>query len=77
MDIVNVVTFVSPMHKHHDIKTYKGSGSKALCIDNLRIGWIQLVSFKIQPLYPREKSPGYPLNTSLGVSQNRSGRDGK
>jgi hypothetical protein len=36
-----------------------------------------MVSFTPRPLYPREKSPRYPLNTRLGGSQSRCWRRGE
>jgi hypothetical protein len=36
--------------------------------------WRRVVSFAPLPLYPRGKSPRYPLDKRLGGSQGRSGR---
>jgi hypothetical protein len=36
-----------------------------------------VVSFTPRPLYPREKSPWYPLDRRLGEHQSRSGRRGE
>jgi hypothetical protein len=36
-----------------------------------------VVSFMPRPLYPRGKSPRYPLDRRLGGPQNRSGRRGE
>jgi hypothetical protein len=54
-----------------------GSG----CIDShfldLGTSWRWVVSFTPRPLYPREKSPRYPLDRRLGGLQSRSGRFGE
>jgi hypothetical protein len=39
--------------------------------------WRWVVSFTTRPLYPRGKSPQYPLNRRMGGTQSRSGRDGE
>jgi hypothetical protein len=53
-----------------------GSG----CIDphflDLGASWRWVVSFTPRPLYPRRKSPRYPLDRRLGGPQSRSGRRG-
>jgi hypothetical protein len=60
--------------KHYAIKTYGGSG----CIDprflDLGTSWRWVVSFTPLPLYPRVKSPLYPLDRRLGEPQRLSGR---
>jgi hypothetical protein len=54
-----------------------GSG----CIDphiiDLGTSWRWVVSFMPLPIYPRGKSPWYPLDTRLGGSQIRSGQFGE
>jgi hypothetical protein len=54
-----------------------GSG----CIDphflDLSTSWRWVVSFTPLPLFPRRKSPWYPLDKNLGWSQSRSGRRGE
>jgi hypothetical protein len=51
------------------------------CIDSyfldLGTSWRWVVSFTPRPLYPRGKSPWYPLNSRLGGAQNWSGRRGE
>jgi hypothetical protein len=39
--------------------------------------WKKVVSFILGPLYPRGKSPRYPLDRSLSGPQNRSGLCGE
>jgi hypothetical protein len=39
--------------------------------------YLEVVSFTPRPLYPRGKSPRYPLDRRLGGSQNQSGRRGE
>jgi hypothetical protein len=39
--------------------------------------WRRVVSFTPLPLYPRKKSPRYPLDRRLGGLQSRSGRCGE
>jgi len=36
--------------------------------------WTLVISFTLRPLYPRGKSPLYPLDTRLRGPQSRSGR---
>jgi hypothetical protein len=52
-----------------------------VCIDpripDLGISWRLVVTFTPRPLYPRTKSPWYPLDRRLGGPQNRSGRLGE
>jgi hypothetical protein len=36
--------------------------------------WMVVFSFTPRPLYPRGKSPRYPLHRGLGGHQNRSGQ---
>jgi hypothetical protein len=43
---------------------------------DLGTGWRWVDSFTSLPLYPRGKSPRYPLVSRLGGPQNRSGRRG-
>jgi hypothetical protein len=54
-----------------------GSG----CIDphflDLGTNWCWVVSFTPRPLYPRGKSPRYPLDRRLNGPQSRSGRRGE
>jgi hypothetical protein len=51
------------------------------CIDprflDLGTSWRWGVSFTPRPLYPRRKSPRYPLDRRLGGPQSRSGRRGE
>jgi hypothetical protein len=51
------------------------------CIDphflDLDTSWRSVVSFTPRPLYPRGKSPRYPLDRRLGGPQSRSGRRGE
>jgi hypothetical protein len=58
------------------MKAY-GSG----CIDphflDLGTTWRRVVNFGPRPLYPRGKSPRYPLDRRLGGPQSRSGRFGE
>jgi hypothetical protein len=48
------------------------------CIDpyflDLSTSWTWVVNFTPRPLYPRGKSPRYPLDRRLGGPQSRSGR---
>jgi hypothetical protein len=59
------------------MKTYGGSG----CLDSrfldLSTSWRWVVNFTPLALYPRGKSPRYPLDRRLGGSQSRSGRYGE
>jgi hypothetical protein len=54
-----------------------GSG----CIDphflHLGTSWRWVVNFTHRPLYPRRKSPRYPLERRFGGPQSRSGRSGE
>jgi hypothetical protein len=63
--------------KHHSMKTYCGSGGIVPQILDLGTRWRWVVSFMPRPLYPRGKSPWYPLDRRLGGPQSRSGRDGE
>jgi hypothetical protein len=51
------------------------------CIDphflDIGTSWRWVVSFTSRPLYPREKSPKYPLDRRLGGLQSWSGRRGE
>jgi hypothetical protein len=55
--------------------------SSSLTIDplilDLGTSWRRVVSFTPHLLYPRGKSPHYPLDRRLGGPQNRSGRYGE
>jgi hypothetical protein len=62
--------------KHHAIK-HVWSGGTAPCILNLGTRWRWMVSFTPRPLYPREKSPWYPLDRRLGGPKGRFGRGGE
>jgi hypothetical protein len=53
-----------------------GSGGIDPRFLNLGTSWWP-VSFKPRPIYPRRKSPRYPLDRRLGGSQNLSGRRGE
>jgi hypothetical protein len=55
---------------------YWGSGGTAPPILDLSTRWMCLVSFTPPPLYPKVKSPWYPLDRRLGGPQRRSGRGG-
>jgi len=48
-----------------------GNGGVALCILNLGTRWRWVVSYMLQPLYPR-----CPLDVRLSVSQNWFGHSG-
>jgi hypothetical protein len=54
-----------------------GKGFIDPCILNLDPSWRWVVSLMPRPLYPRGKSPGYPLDMRLGGPQNRSGQRGE
>jgi len=54
-----------------------GSGCIAPLIINLGTRWRWVVSFTPRPLYPRGKSPWYPLDRRICGPQSRSGRDGE
>jgi hypothetical protein len=58
------------------MNTYGGG-----CIDPhsfyLGTSWKWVVIFTSRPLYPRGKSPWFPLDRRLGGPQNRSGRHGE
>jgi hypothetical protein len=72
--IVYCYIFRSSWNHHHE--GVWGSG----CIDpyflDLGISW-RVVSFMPRPLYPRGKSPRYPLDRRLAEPQSRSGRRGE
>jgi hypothetical protein len=59
------------------MKTYWGNGCIAPCILDLGTRWRWVVSFTPRPLYPKKKSPWYPLDRRLGGPQSRSGRGGE
>jgi hypothetical protein len=44
---------------------------------HLGTSWRWVVSFMTRPLYPRGKSPRYPLDRRLGGPRSRSGRRGE
>jgi hypothetical protein len=50
-----------------------GGGCIYPCFLALSTSWRWVVSFKPRPLYRRGKNPRYPLDRSLGGSQNRYG----
>jgi hypothetical protein len=54
-----------------------GSGCVGPHFLDLGTSWRRVVSFTPLPLYPRGKSPRYPLDRRLGGPQSRSGRFGK
>jgi hypothetical protein len=62
--------------KHYAMKAC-GSG----CVDphflDLGASWRWVINFTPRPLYPRGKSPRYPLNRRLGGPHSRSGRFGE
>jgi hypothetical protein len=62
---------------HHAMKMYWGSGGIVPRIFNIGTRWRWVASFTHQPLYPRGKSPLYPLHRRLGGPQNRSGYGGE
>jgi hypothetical protein len=59
------------------MKTYWGSGGIALRILDFRTRWRWVVSFTLGPLYPKGKSPLYPLDRRLGGHQSRPERGGE
>jgi len=62
--------------EHDAKKAYSGSGGIApLILDGTRWGWV--VSFTPRPIYPRGKSPWYPLVRWLGGPHNQYGRCGE
>jgi hypothetical protein len=63
--------------KHHDMKTYWGSGGIAPRILDLGTRWMWVVSFTPQPLYRQGKSPWYLLYRRLVGPQNHSGHGGE
>jgi hypothetical protein len=58
------------------MNAYWGSGGIASRILDLGTRWKWVVSFTPRPLYPKGKSPWYPLDRRLGGPQSRSGRGG-
>jgi hypothetical protein len=54
-----------------------GVGGIAPRILDLGTRWRWVVSFTPRPLYPRGKSPWYPLDRRLGGPQSRYGRGGE
>jgi hypothetical protein len=59
------------------MKTYWGNGGIAPRILDFGTRWRWVVSFTPRPLYPKVKSPRYPLDRRLGGPQIRSWRGGK
>jgi hypothetical protein len=59
------------------MKTYWGSVGIAPRIFNIGPRWRWVVSFTPWPLYPRRKSPQYPVDRRLGGPQSRSWRGGE
>jgi hypothetical protein len=59
------------------MKTYWGSGGIAPRILDLGTRWRRVVSLTPQLIYPKVKSPWYPLDRRLGGPQSRSGRGGE
>jgi hypothetical protein len=53
------------------------SGYRDLRILELDISWRRMLNFTPRPLYPRGKSPLYPLDRRLGGPQSRSERRGE
>jgi hypothetical protein len=51
--------------------------TRSFTVFNLDIIWRWVVSFILRPLFPHGNDPRYPLDTRLGRSQSRSGRDGE
>jgi hypothetical protein len=62
--------------KHYAMKAYGGVDINPHFLD-LGTSWRWVVSFTPRPLYPRGKSPRYPLDRRLGGPQGRSGRCGE
>jgi hypothetical protein len=58
------------------MKTYGGVEVCSTFLD-LSTRWRSVVSFTPRLLYPRRKSPRYPLDTRLGGSQSWSGHCGE
>jgi hypothetical protein len=63
--------------KHHAMKTCWRNGGIAPCILTLCTRWRWVVSFTSLPLYPRDKTPWYPLDRRLGVPQSWFVRGGE
>jgi hypothetical protein len=59
------------------MKIYGGVEVIVSRILNLDITWRFVVSYTHRPLYPREKSPRYPVDNRLGGPQIRSGQGGE
>jgi hypothetical protein len=59
------------------MKAYGGSGYIDPPFLDLGPSWESVVSFKPLSLYPRGKSPRYPLDGRLGGPQSRSRRHGE
>jgi hypothetical protein len=70
--VVPVVNRLSTMRWRH-------IGERRYSLTFLHLGtrWGWVVSFTPLPLYPRGKSPRYPLDRKLGGPQSRSGRCGE
>jgi hypothetical protein len=64
------------MPKQHNIKIHEKGWSEIQSPRVLKLfcRCRKVVSFTLRTLYPRGKSLRYPLNRSLGETQNRSGR---
>jgi hypothetical protein len=60
--------------EHQAMKAYWGSGGIIPRIPYLGTRWRWVVSFMLRLLYPRGKSPLYPLDRRLGGPRRRSGR---
>jgi hypothetical protein len=69
-----VLPVLSQAPRHEDVL---GIGGIAPRILDLGIRWRLVVSFTSRPLYPRGKSPWYPLNWRLGGPQSRSKHGGE
>jgi hypothetical protein len=59
------------------MRAYGASGGIASHIFDLGARWRSVVNITLHPLYPRGKSPWYPLDRRLGGPQSRSGRGGE
>jgi hypothetical protein len=62
--------------KHYAMKAYRSGCIDPHCLDlGTSLRWV--VNFTPLPLYPRGKSPRYPLDRRLGGPQSQSGRLGE
>jgi len=66
--------FLNYTSRHEEVLE-KGGGIVPRVL-NIGSNW-RLVSFMTRPLYPRGKSPRYPLHRMLGLPQSRSGLNGE